>query len=234
MPKRIIHISVFFLIVAGFPFTGMASPVFFHDHSRACLDTLTEGGAVAPDNREHLSVSSKNEKPHSPHKATIMAMALPGLGQIYNRDWYKLPILYGGIGGVLYALDWNTKTYKRYRDAFVGFTGYMGEKVENPDIPYPTINDWDKVLVPGQTAEKYEPKRFQDILKDRKNRYKRDRDLMYIVTAGVYALQILDATVFAHFYGFKMDEDLSMQIKPSTNFDFGTGASVGLSLTLTF
>ena len=69
---------------------------------------------------------------HSPRKATFMAMALPGLVQLYNDHWWKLPILYGGVGAALYGFTWNHRTYVMYRDAFVAYTRYMNEKAENP------------------------------------------------------------------------------------------------------
>ena len=98
-----------------------------------------------------------NEKPHSPHRATIMAMILPGSGQIYNRQWWKLPILYGGIGATVYGLSWNMKYYKKYRTAFVDYTAYLNALEADPETPYPANSSWDKLMLPGKTAEKFQP-----------------------------------------------------------------------------
>ena len=67
-------------------------------------------------------------KPHSPHKATIMAMLLPGSGQIYNGQWWKVPILYGGMAADIYGIVWNQKRFKEYRDAYVEWVQYLDAK----------------------------------------------------------------------------------------------------------
>lgn len=178
---------------------------------------------------------AKEKKPHSPKKATIMAMILPGSGQVYNEELWKLPIYYGGMGAAIYGLTWNNKTYKKYREAFVAITQYLNYVSEHPDetVEYPEENGWDHLFRPGQTAKGREAW-FQGVVMNRKNRYKRDRDLMYIVTGAVYLFQVLDATVFAHFYDYEINEDLSMRIKPSGDFRPGTGGNLGMTLTLTF
>jgi hypothetical protein len=185
------------------------------------------GTGIAP-------IAHKPKKPHSPRKATLMAMGLPGLGQIYNGHWWKLPILYGGAGAALYGLDWNQRNYKKYRDAFVAYTRYIDAKAADPDLPYPRPNEWDKLFKPGGTAENINPQRFQDILKTNKNDLKRDRDLLLIVMGGIYVIQILDATVFAHFYEYEISEDLSMSVTPTVGHDSRAGSTLGLSLTLKF
>lgn len=198
------------------------------------LDTLTRA--------ERRMMKRRLEgKPHSPHKATILAMVLPGAGQVYNRQWWKLPILYGGVGAAIYGLSWNTKYYNKYKDAFVGYTAYLNQiaedKENDKETPYPTDNKWDQLMAPGKTAEGYSEalqKRFQEALKTKKENYKRNRDLMYIVCAGIYAVQIIDAVVFAHFYDFEINEDLSMKIAPSTGFSPACGGTVGLTLSLKF
>ena len=75
-------------------------------------------------------------KPHSPHKATIMAMLLPGSGQIYNGQWWKVPILYGGMAADIYGIAWNQKRFKEYRDAYVEWVQYLDAKAKDPDTPY--------------------------------------------------------------------------------------------------
>ncbi|MDY4043281.1 MAG: DUF5683 domain-containing protein [Marinifilaceae bacterium] len=198
------------------------------------LDTLTRA-------QKRLMKRRMETKPHSPHKATILAIVLPGAGQVYNRQWWKLPILYGGVGAAIYGLSWNTKYYNKYRDAFVDYTAYLNQIAEDKEndreTPYPTDNKWDQLMAPGKTAEGYSEsmqKRFQEVLKTKKENYKRNRDLMYIVCAGIYAVQIIDAVVFAHFYDFEINEDLSMKIAPSTGFSPACGGTVGLTLSLRF
>ncbi|MDR2131520.1 MAG: DUF5683 domain-containing protein [Odoribacteraceae bacterium] len=177
----------------------------------------------------------KDKKPHSPRKATWLAMALPGAGQVYNDHWWKLPLLYGGVGAAVYGFNWNHGAYKKYRDAFVAYTRYLNAKAADPELPYPESNEWDQVFKPGGSAKNYNPQSFQNILKENKNNYKRDRDLLLIVMGGIYVIQILDATVFAHFYEYEISEDLSMQLLPAAGFDAPGGrGNIGVSFTLKF
>ena len=177
------------------------------------------------------------KKPHSPHKATVMAMVLPGSGQVYNGQWWKVPILYAGIGATVYGLSWNMKYFKKYRTAFVDYTDYINKLEENPDMPYPENPSWDKLMMPGRNASNFnssQRKRLQEQLKTKKDNYKRNRDLLYIVSGGIYVLQIIDATVFAHFYDFEINDDISLNVRPSTGFSPVSGGTVGLTLTFNF
>ena len=179
----------------------------------------------------------KNLKPHSPHKATIMAMVLPGSAQIYNGQWWKVPILYGGIGATVYGLSWNSKYFRKYKTAFLDYTNYLDRKSEDPETPYPTDNTWDKLMIAGNSAADFTPsqqQRLKDQLKNKKDYYKRNRDLLYIVSGAIYIIQIIDATVFAHFYDYEINDDLSMSIRPTTGFSPVTGGNVGISLTFNF
>ncbi|MDR1756535.1 MAG: DUF5683 domain-containing protein [Culturomica sp.] len=175
------------------------------------------------------------ESSHSPHKATIMALVLPGSGQVYNRQWWKLPVLAGGIGAAVYGLNWNTKTYKKYRRAFVDYTVYLENKKEDPDFPYPENPSWSDIYM-GNVAD-FSPSRqqnFKQQLQNRKDRYKRDRDLLYIVMGGIYAIQIIDACVFAHFYDYELDENLTLNLQPALLYSPDIGAVTGVTVTLNF
>ncbi|MDR1274347.1 MAG: DUF5683 domain-containing protein [Odoribacteraceae bacterium] len=217
---------IFIAIIILSPAPGAASPRDTLVPSSAGGGTFG-GTAVAP-------VAFKAKKSHSPRKATLMAMALPGLGQLYNDHWWKLPVLYGGAAAAVYGFSWNNRSYKTYRDAFVAYTRYMNAKAADPALPYPRPNGWDKLFKPGGSAENINPQRFQDILKDRKNGFKRDRDMLLIVMGGIYVIQILDATVFAHFYEYEISEDLSLRVLPAAGYDPRGGGSAGISLTLRF
>lgn len=178
----------------------------------------------------------KEKEPHSPHKATIYAMVLPGWGQIYNRQWWKLPILYGGIGATVYGISWNSTQFKKYKTAFKDYSLYLEEKAKDPDFPYPENPSWDKLYLGGD-AEDFTPQQqsnFKNLLKNKKDNFKRNRDLLYIVMGGIYALQIIDACVFAHFYDFEINEDLSLNVEPHTFFTPAAGNMVGLTLSLNF
>lgn len=178
----------------------------------------------------------KVKKEHSPHKATIYAMVLPGWGQIYNRQWWKLPILYGGIGATVYGISWNSKQYKKYKTAYMDYSLYIQEKALNPDFPYPENPSWEKVYLGGSVEHftSQQQLNFKTQLQNKKTNFKRNRDLLYIVMGGIYVIQIIDAVVFAHFYDFEINEDLSLDIQPSSFYTPVAGGMVGLTLTLNF
>lgn len=178
-------------------------------------------------------------KPHSPHKATIMAMVLPGSGQIYNGQWWKVPILYGGIAADIYGITWNQKRFREYRDAYVEWVQYLDALAKNPDTPYPENPAWDKIpkafdvqtqILPSSGQREW----FKNTLNNRKTGFKRNRDLCYIVMAAIYAINIIDATVYAHFYDFEIDDDLSFHIQPTSSYSPISGGMIGLTLTLNF
>ena len=211
----------------------------------ADIDSLIEEAGLAADTlskrKRKIMAERAAGKVHSPHKATILAMVLPGAGQVYNREWWKVPILYAGVGAAVYGLSWNAGYYKKYRTAFVDYTAYLNQIAEDREndreTPYPANNSWDKLMAPGRTAEGYSESmqtRFQEVLQTKKDRYKRYRDMMYIVCAGIYAIQIIDAVVFAHFYDFEINEDLSMKVSPSAGFSPVCGGTVGLTLSFKF
>ncbi|MDE5638569.1 MAG: hypothetical protein K2I47_02040 [Odoribacter sp.] len=163
-------------------------------------------------------------------------MVLPGWGQVYNRQWWKLPILYGGVGATVYGISWNSRNLKKYKSAYIDYSRYLEEKAKNPDFPYPENPSWEKVYV-GGGVENFSPQQqsnFQTQLKNKKTNFKRNRDLLYIVMGGIYAIQIIDACVFAHFYDFEINEDLTLNVQPNSFYTPAAGGMVGLTLTLNF
>ncbi|MBS2211699.1 hypothetical protein KEM09_09810 [Carboxylicivirga mesophila] len=167
------------------------------------------------------------EKKHSPHKASFYAAILPGLGQAYNKKYWKIPILYAGIGGVGYAIHFNSKYYKKYKAAYRDFI-----------IRDPGNKSYLEFLPPSMTEDQiygeYE-QWFEEALNSKKQYYRRYRDLSYIGMVGIYVLQIVDAAVDAHFYNFDISDDLSMQVQPSMMAPIpGDFAGVGLQVKFKF
>ncbi len=127
------------------------------------------------------------EKPNNPKKAGIYSAILPGLGQIYNKKYWKLPIVWGGIGTGIGIIAWNQRRYTRYRSAFNAELN--GQKHEFSDIKGVDKN------VLGRTQDSF----------------KRQRDYAIAITAAVYILNILDAVVDAHLYDQKHDQELAIR-----------------------
>ncbi|MGM0375809.1 MAG: DUF5683 domain-containing protein [Bacteroidota bacterium] len=147
------------------------------------------------------------EELHSPHKATFYSAILPGLGQAYNKKYWKIPILYAGIGAMGYAINFNSTNYIKYKNAYRDFL-----------IRDPGNKSYKEVIPPTLTVEEVETQHadwFQRALENKREYYKRYRDLSYIGMAAIYILNLIDASVDAHFYNFDVSDDLSMDIRPA-------------------
>lgn len=139
----------------------------------------------------------KLNKPHSPTKAAIMSACLPGLGQIYNRKWWKVPIVYAGLGGIGYLSYSNYSEYRSYLHAYEFKTGDLPEGS--------TLNPYETEL-----ANKYADSQLQTY----KEAYRRDFEFFTILTIAWYGLNILDACVDGHLYNYDISDDLSFSIDP--------------------
>lgn len=167
-----------------------------------------------------------------PKKAVLMAL-VPGLGQIYNRKFWKLPIVYGGLMGCMYAVTWNNRNYQDYSTAYKDIM----MDAEEPNRPVEEFHtSWQDFLGVG-----YDPKEwvtntnFQTQLKNRKDYYRRYRDLSIIITVGVYALSIIDAYVDAQLFDFDISPDLSMHWEPSVTPQTAySSRSYGLNCSIKF
>ena len=123
----------------------------------------------------------KAKKPHSPQKATIMSACLPGLGQVYNGKWWKVPIVYAGLGGLGYLVYNNYSEYNAYLHAYEFKTGDLPDGV--------TLNEHETDL-----ANRYADSQLQTY----KESYRRDFEFYTILTIAWYGLNIVDACVDGH------------------------------------
>lgn len=134
--------------------------------------------------------------------ATWLALVIPGGGQIYNRKYWKLPIVYGGFVGCMYAYNWNGQMYKDYRQAYLD--------IMDSD---PNTNSYKDFFRPGYNFEANK-EYLKSVFKKRKDRYRRWRDLSIFATIGVYALSVLDAYVDAQLATFDISDDVNLSIEP--------------------
>ncbi|WP_366143209.1 DUF5683 domain-containing protein [uncultured Alistipes sp.] len=161
-------------------------------------------------------------------KATTLATICPAAGQIYNKSYWKVPIVIGGFASMIYVIDWNTRGYNRFKKAYrlaYDYEQKLAEYKEDPDnIPQPEPTDEFK----GRYSAEY--------LKNLKNNYRRNRDLSIIITAGIYILQIVDAHVDAHLKDFDISDDLSMRLEPALDHTYiaGTGTRPVYGFNFTF
>ena len=160
----------------------------------------------------------------NPNKAVWLALVIPGAGQIYNRKYWKLPIVYGGFVGCAYALNWNNLMYKDYSQAYLD--------IMDDD---PNTKSYEDFLPPSYSIEGQE-ERFKEIFRKRKDAYRRQRDLSIFCFIGVYLLSVIDAYVDAELSNFDISEDIALKVEP-TIFNDGrtrTYNSVGLQCSFNF
>ncbi len=164
----------------------------------------------------------------NPQRALWLAMVIPGGGQIYNRKYWKLPIIYGGFMGCLYAMNWNNMMYKDYSQAYLD--------IMDSD---PATESYNKFLHLGKKIDSSNEARYKQIFKSRKDKYRRWRDLSFFCLIGVYALSVIDAYVDAELSEFDISKDLSLRIEPAV---MGSGlsgnrleaSSIGVNCSLKF
>ena len=159
----------------------------------------------------------------NPTKATWLALVIPGGGQIYNRKYWKLPIFYGGFAGCAYALTWNSKMYKDYSTAY---KDAMNGNMQSSSIP--------DLLPPGY---KISETQLKELLRKRKDTYRRYRDLSIFAFIGVYLLSVIDAYVDAELSNFDITPDLSMKVEPAVidnRINNSSNRSVGLQCSFRF
>lgn len=148
----------------------------------------------------------------NPKKAAILSLALPGAGQAYNKRWWKLPLVYGAIGGMVYAIDFNQGLYRRFRDAL---------KLELADQPH----EFTGTGIGSANA-----------LRSLRDEYDRNTQLSYIGTVVLYGVIAVEAFVDAHLLDFDIDDDLSLHLQPTVQpvpRELGLG-SAGVAIVVQF
>lgn len=148
-------------------------------------------------NGDTLNVNQSEVKPHSPAKATLYSMVVPGLGQAYNKKYWKIPIIYAGIGIPLYYAIQEHNEYQDFRDAFVN-----RQAGDSSDIYLDPNNFFDN-----------------DALLQAIDISRRNRNLLIIISSVVYIMNVIDASIDAHLYHFDVSDDLSMSITPDLHFN---------------
>ena len=152
----------------------------------------------------------------NPKRALWLAIVLPGAGQVYNRKYWKLPLIYGGFVGCIYALQWNNTMFKDYSQAYLD--------IMDGD---PSTESYNQFLHLGTKITSSNITQYQDIFRRRKDRYRRWRDLSFFCMLGVYALSIIDAYVDASLSEFDISDRLSLRIEPTV---FSTAQRNSLNL----
>ena len=133
-------------------------------------------------------------KAHKPSRAILLSAVLPGAGQAYNKQYWKIPLFYSALGTTAFAFDYSNKQYIKYKDGIINFN-------ENQ------LDTTVQILKIFEGVDK-------TTLEQEKDYFRRNRDLSALVFLAIYALNIIDATVYAHLANFDVSDDLSIMIQP--------------------
>jgi hypothetical protein len=213
--RAFLFLSIFFWLqqlAAQLPEKVIGSPIDTSAFAPKSAEGSTQPAVVTEDEKPIVVSDSLGPRKHSPKTATLLSLALPGAGQVYNRKnwWWKVPIIYGGGAALVYGAVFYQKNYKDFQEAY-------RFKQQYPDQPTGNIR-FDKYNDPATLRA------FRDS-------YKEARDQCIIGIGLLYALQVVDAAVEAHFFDFNVGEDLSLNIQPQLGL---TGQPyAGLQFTLT-
>lgn len=164
-------------------------------------------------------------------KAVWLGTIFPGAGQIYNKSYWKLPIVYGAFMGCGYAISWNQNRYSSYKTAYIDLYNDIqaGSVSEDGSKSYIAVipEGYDLARVGGQST-------WLNTLKNQQNIYRRYRDISILATVVVYALSLIDAYVDAQLFDFDITPDLSFNLEPQIITDQQRQQSAELKLAITF
>ncbi len=182
--KRAIHITIIFLLML----------IFYQENNS--LQAQSQNDSIS-----QTVVVSK----HSPKKASIYSAIVPGLGQVYNKKYWKVPVIYIGFGALIYSATWNNVQYGRFKDAYLAY----------PDDEFEGVISQEQLL--GYI-----------------NNYRRYRDLSFIGMVALWGLNVIDASVDAHFFDYDISDDLSIRVEPIIRNNYLSSSEFGVKLSLRF
>jgi len=166
------------------------------------------------DDRKIIQLLKSEE--HSAQKATLYSAVIPGWGQAYNKKYWKVPIVWTGLGGIAYFINSNNSAYNRYKFYYMVLSDYPDVKITttiNNDSNSWSHEDLDKIM-------------------NKISSFRKNRDLSIIILMAWWGLNVVDANVDGHFFNFDIDEDLSLSLSPRTIRMIGNKQAVGINLCL--
>ena len=245
--KRLHHILTFLVLSILCPVGALASyngaDSIQADSIATRVDSIVsqalnlQGDSLASVDFDNISKKLKGKKLRlnkdgsqfvpNPKRALWLSLILPGAGQIYNRKYWKLPILYGGFIGCTYALLWNQQMYDDYSQAYLD--------IMDDD---PNTHSYTNMLPMGYDITGRE-EQFKKIFKHKRDYYRKYRDMSIFAFFGVYLLSVVDAYVDAQLSTFDISKDLSLTVEPTIirqQYGLGsqTGHAAGVQCSLSF
>lgn len=138
-------------------------------------------------------------------KATTLSLICPGAGQFYNESYWKVPIVIGGMGSMIYVIDWNNRGFNRFKTAYSLRADFDQHPENYPD---------------GVSKDEFRGRYSATFLKNLRDSYRRNRDLSILITAGVYVFQAVDAHVDAHLKDFDISDNLTVDVDPMFDYQY--------------
>ena len=217
MKHWLIYIGLFLCVSSAF---AQTDSVVVDESQWVTMDEFDakQESVVVSTNRDSLTQKEIDRlfwKP-DPMRAVWLGAIVPGLGQIYNRSYWKIPIVYGGFMGCIYAITWTNSQYEGYKIAYrdLYFDRQNGTVSNDPSKSYISI------LPEGYTIDRMGGvSTYYNRLKDWQNTTRRNRDLAIAATAIVYALTLIDAYVDAQLFDFDISDDLTLNVMPDLYYD---------------
>jgi len=203
MPRPLVFCLLLILLSSG-------AKVFAQAKDTAVV-VMTEDDSLIQVSRDTVLIKSYADR-YSPRKALLLAAILPGAGQVYTKKYWKLPLVYGGMGYTAYWAGKYQQGYKKYKlQLFDNIEQNLGENGVNPES--------------GLTTS---------YLRTIVDRYRRERDFMIVLMGAIYILQMVDAHVDAHLKEFDLNPQLQVSIEPTMTQDAMMGRQTGVSLIVKF
>lgn len=221
--NRVINITIILLL-----FFASALPAQNQlEQKKLPADTLTLAQSKAPAPAQIISASADTGKVvefrPDPLKVIWMGAVIPGYGQILNKKYWKLPLVYGGFLGFAYAITWNSGRYQTYKNAYRDIID------SNPGT-----NSFIEILPKGRTIENMGGMAtYTSTLKTAQDAYRRYRDVSIIGVIAYYGITLVDAYVDAQLYNFDISPDLSLRFEPTLlHQESGYGNALGMRCRL--
>ena len=238
MRRSVVIVCVVMLCVvasASDVFNGADSLVLRPDTAVATIYSKADSLALLKSDTSFLKLNTKKRKLRkdgslfvpNPKRALWLSLVLPGAGQIYNRKYWKLPIIYGGFLGCTYALLWNQQMYRDYSQAYLD--------IMDDD---PNTNSYLNMLPMGYDITGRE-EQFKKIFRHKRDYYRKYRDMSIFAFFGVYLVSVVDAYVDAQLSTFDISKDLSVSFEPTSieqrhAIGSGNGRALGVQCSLSF
>ena len=220
--------------------SGNRTPVFSASDDSLSAAILPDSALMSLTKEDRPYVASKDATTFKPNPKTayLTAAIFPGFGQIYNRQYWKLPIVYGGLVGFIYAITWNNKNLQDYSNAYFDIKRDYAEYIKDPagSDPESWSRNWKDFTSPNREPVSYlTDTNFHNQLKSGKDFYRRYRDLSIILTVAFYLICMADSYVDAQMFDFDVSPDLSLRIAPEIRPSTVCSArSLGLNVCMTF